>query len=242
MWESVDHFYVTTYEGSPRIEKLKKELLNWNIPLEKITWNIPKKLHCNNCVIESATKNHIEVYQLAKDRNHKNIIVLEDDIIVYDHSKNIPLINEKTEHFIKNYRDYDILYYGYIPFNMTDIYDRHGIVKMNGLVQHAYLINEKFYSKFINIDTSLMCDMAFLLWKAPIDVPTFNLQMKYQNSYGVYPQLVYQDNCPLFKKGNNNALFYKVTTDIVTCFQYNRETIFTILIIIILIRLIGKIK
>jgi len=78
MWESVDHFYVTTYEGSPRIEKLKKELLNWNIPLEKITWNIPKKLHCNNCVIESATKNHIEVYQLAKDRNHKNIIVLED--------------------------------------------------------------------------------------------------------------------------------------------------------------------
>ena len=242
LWNSVDHFYITTYEGSPRIEKLKNELIYWNIPPEKLTWNIPKKLHCNNCLIASASKNHIEVFQLAKEKGHKNIIILEDDIIIYNHDITIPLINEKTEYFIKNYPNYDILYYGYVPFRMEKICDDNGIIKMNGIVQHAYLINEKFYSKFLEIDTDLMCDLVFSLWKAPLDVAIFNLQMKYQNSYGVYPQLIYQDNCPLLKKGNNNAKLYKVTTDIFTEFQYNLDIITTFLFILICLILIGKIK
>jgi hypothetical protein len=242
LWNSVDQFYITTYEGSPRIEKLNIELKKWNIPDSKITWNIPKKLHCDNCTIASATKNHIEVYAHAKENGYANIFVLEDDIIVYDHAKTIPIINEKTEYFIKNYPNYDILYYGYIPYYIEKILDP-DFVKMYGLLQHAYLINEKFYSKFLNIvDTALLCDLVFIPWRAPIDVAVWSLQVKYQNSYGVYPQLIYQDNSPIFKKGNNYSTFMKVSTDILTDCVYNADIITTFLPILILILIIGKIK
>lgn len=114
MWELVDHFYITTYEGSPRIESCKKELSYWNIPSEKITWNIPIKLEIDNCPMTSASKNHCDAYRHASLNNYSNIIVLEDDFIVYDHSETISEIHYKTNYFIKNYSNYDILYYGNI--------------------------------------------------------------------------------------------------------------------------------
>jgi GR25 family glycosyltransferase involved in LPS biosynthesis len=235
LWNLVDHFYITTYEGSSRIESLREKLIDWKIPPEKITWNIPKKLHCDNCCLASATKNHIEVYTLAKERGHKNIIVLEDDIIVYDHAVTIPIMSEKTEYFIKNYPDYDILYYGYFPFFIEKTLDD-DIVKMYGLLQHAYLINEKFYSKFITLDSALLCDIIFTPMRTPIDGATLNLQVKYQKSYGVYPQLVYQDNSPFLKKGNTNAKVSKIVCDAATEFCYNFDIILIFLIIYISIK------
>ena len=115
MWELVDHFYITTYQGSPRIPNCKKQLEYWKIPPEKLTWNIPPKLEIANCPIASASKNHIDCYRDAKAKGFKNIIVLEDDIIVYDPDTTIPEINWKTNYFIKNFKNYDILYYGYCP-------------------------------------------------------------------------------------------------------------------------------
>ena len=236
-WKSVDHFYIITYEESSRIDNLKKELIHWNIPPEKITWNIPKKLHCDNCLIASITKNHIEVYQLAKERCHKNIIVFEDDITVYNSEKTIPIISEKTEYFIKNYPNYDILYYGYFPFFIQKTFNDDGFIKMYGVLQHAYLINEKFYSKFLNFDSALICDAMFGPTRSGIDAITFHLQTKYHNSYGVYPQLIYQDN---FFKKRNSAFIEKKYCDITTDFCYNFDIIIIFLIIYFIVKNIGK--
>jgi len=239
LWNSVDHFYITTYEGSPRIENLKNEILQWNIPPEKITWNIPKKIHYDNCVLASASKNHCEVYELAKQKGHKNIIVLEDDVVVYNHIVNIPLISEKTEYFIKNYPKYDIPYYGYFPFWIPDNFSDNGIIKMYGVLQHAYLINERFYSKF-NFDAAILCDISFSLYRVPIDWATLNLQIKRKESYALYPQLIYQDNCPFLKKGNKNAQISKIVCDFVTDILYNKDSIITFMIIYIIIKNIGN--
>ena len=129
-WDIVDQFYITTYQGSPRIEGCQKEILHWNIPPEKLTWNIRPKMEIPECTMSSAIKNHISAYQHAKDNNYKNIFILEDDFIVYDHSTTIPEIQFKTNYFLKNYPDYDIIYHGYIPLNINQEYNDCGIIKM----------------------------------------------------------------------------------------------------------------
>ena len=101
MWENVDHFYVLTYDGSPRIANCKKELSHWNIPEYKLTWNIPKKLEVDNCPMTSASKNHCDAYRDAYKKGYKNIIVFEDDFIVYNHSDTIPEIEYKTKYFLE---------------------------------------------------------------------------------------------------------------------------------------------
>jgi hypothetical protein len=243
MWELVDHFYITTYEGSPRIESCKKEISHWNIPPEKLTWNIPKKLEIDNCPMSSASKNHCDAYRDAYKNGYKNIIVLEDDFLVYDHSDTIPEINNKTNYFIENYPDYDLLYYGYFPWKIDSNFNDNGIIKMYGLLQHAYLISDRFYSLFIDLDPIKSVNMCCPLMKMSIDFWAFNLQVnKRFSSYGVYPQLVYQDNIPLpiFKKGNTRKELFKLICDYTTELTYNKDVVSVCVIIFIIVLLIGK--
>jgi hypothetical protein len=237
MWDLVDHFYVTTYQGSPRIPKCKQELEHWNIPPEKITWNIPPKLEIANCAFASASKNHIDCYRDAKSKGYKNIVIFEDDIIVYDHSK-IPEIDYKTNYFIKNFKNYDILYYGYFPLKIDSQFNEAGIIKVDALLLHAYLINEKFYSLFFDFNIPLMVDLGFPYMKTPIDFWIFNMvsnNKKYE-SYGFYPQLVYQDNMPaIFKKGNTQKQVLKFCCDTVTNINYNKDIIIKVVIIFIVL-------
>ena len=76
--------------------------------------------------------------------------------------------------------------------------------------------------------------------RTPIDGATLNLQIKYQNSYAVYPQLVYQDNSPFLKKGNTNAKLSKIVCDLSTEICYNGDIIIIFLIIYFVVKNIGK--
>ena len=243
MWENVDHFYVLTYDGSPRIANCKKELSHWNIPEYKLTWNIPKKLEVDNCPMTSASKNHCDAYRDAYKKGYKNIIVFEDDFIVYNHSDTIPEIEYKTKYFLEKYLNYDILYYGYFPWKIDSKYNDNGIIKMYGLLQHAYLINERFYSEFIKLDPITSVNMCCPLMKMSIDFWAFNLQInKRSECYGVYPQLVYQDNMPLpiFKKGNTHKELFKVICDYSTDICYNKDVYVQFVMIFVIIIILGK--
>lgn len=243
MWDLVDHFYIITYEGSPRIESCKNELSFWNIPDNKITWNIPKKLEIDNCPLTSASKNHCDAYRDALKNDYKNIIVLEDDFIVYNHSVVIPEIEYKTDYFIKNYNNYHILYYGYFPWKIDSNYNDNGIIKMCGLLQHAYLINERFYSQFIDLDPITSVNICCPIMKMSIDFWTFNLQTnRYNESYGCYPQLVYQDNMPLpiFNKSTKFKRLFKMMCDYSSSMCYNKDIIKINIIVFIIIILIGR--
>lgn len=97
---------------------------------------------------------------------------------------------------------------------------------MYGLLQHAYLINKRFYSLFLDIDPIKMVNTCCPCMRMSIDFWVFNLQInKRLESYGVYPQLIYQDNIPLpiFKKGNTHKKLLKLVCDYSTELCYNKD-------------------
>jgi hypothetical protein len=226
MWDLVDQIYVTTYEGCPRIERCRKEIDHWKIPPEKLTWNIRPKMEIPDCNISSAVTNHISTYRDAKEKGYANIIILEDDIIVYNPENDIPEIEYKTNYFLKNYsQEYDIFYYGYFPWAIDPYYNDNGIIKMEGVFLHSYLINERFYSVFLNLDVQQCVNMCFPICRSPHDLWVFSLQHNQRHkSYALYPQLVYQDNCPIilfFKKDNTRKKLFKCICDTYTNINYN---------------------
>jgi hypothetical protein len=246
MWELVDQIYIITYSGSPRIKDFKKEIAHWKIQPEKLTWNIRPKMEIPSCVMSSAIKNHIEAYRDAKSKGYINIIVLEDDIIVYDHLKTIPEISFKTNYFIEKYPNYNVLYYGYIPIKIDQDFADSFFLKMYGLLLHAYLIHERFYSLFLNLDIEQSVHMGAPFIKEAHDVWFFNLLLNQKReSYGVYPQLVYQNNMPLpclFKKDNTCKETFKKVCDISTEICYNGNLYYRIFLLFILIIIMGKLK
>jgi hypothetical protein len=240
-WELVDHFYIITYENSPKMENAKKQLKYWNIPPEKITWNIPPRLEVNNCPFASASKNHIDAYRHAKKNGYRNIIIFEDDFTI-DKAESVLEINYKTNYTIQNLPNYDILYYGYYPFNIDPKFNEAGIIKIRAIMIHAYLISEKFYSLFLDLDVALAVDMNFPCHQTALDVWMLSLisnNKKYE-SYGIYPQLVYQDNFPLFKKGNKDLKLFKFCCDKQASILYNKDIINQIVFVFIIIIILGK--
>jgi hypothetical protein len=246
MWELVDQIYITTYQGSPRIEECSKEISYWNIPPKKLTWNIRPKMEIPNCATSSAVKNHFEAFKHAKKNGYSNIIVLEDDFIMYDHSNSIQELEFKTTHFLQNYPDYDVLYYGYLPFQIDPDYNDYGIIKMYGILLHAYLINERFYSMFLELDSEFCVSSCCPFAKLAHDFTFFNvLYNQKRGSYGVYPQLVYQNNFPLtaiFKKDNTRKELFKNVVNVTTEMYYNGNLYKQIILIFIVIIILGKIK
>ena len=246
MWELVDQIYITTYDGSPRIEECAREISYWEIPPGKLTWNIRPKMEVPSCVTSSAVKNHFEAFKDAKKKGYSNIIVLEDDFIMYNHSESISELDFKTNYFLRNYPDYDILYYGYIPFQIDPDYNDFGIIKMYGILLHAYLINERFYSMFIDLDSEFCVNSCCSFMKLAHDFTFFNvLYNQKRASYGVYPQLVYQNNFPLaalFKKDNTRKELFKNVVHITTEICYNGHLYKQIILIFIVIIILGKIK
>ena len=125
---------------------------------------------------------------------------------------------------------------------LDNFYLDNGILKMYGVLQHAYLINERFYSKFIDINVPVFSDLCFTPFRMPIDWWALNLQIKYQESYGLYPQLVYQNNAPFLKKGNDYSSISKFTCDSVTNTMFHKDKILLLIIIGIITYKLGKIK
>ena len=115
---------------------------------------------------------------------------------------------------------------------------------MCGLLLHAYLINERFYSMFFDLNPEKCVYMCCPFMKQPHDVWAFNLQYnKRRLSYGAYPQLVFQNNVPIatfFKKDNTRKIFFKNTCNVMTELCYNWNIYKKILILFIIIIIIGK--
>ena len=242
MWNSVDQIYIVTYQGSPKRAQCEKQVKLLKIPPGKCTWTNRPKMEIPTCVLSSQIKNHIWAYQHAKDNNYNNIIVLEDDFLIYDPETSVPEMDYKTEYFLKKYPKYDIFYYGYFPLKIDSKYNDSGIIKMEGLLLHAYLIHSNFYSIFLNLDIEVCVNIFF--YPEPHDVWVYGLQAnKRHSSYAVFPQLVYQDNMPvaqLFPKGNKNKKIFKFLCDLVSELKYNSDVYSKIITIILLLLCLAK--
>ena len=90
---------------------------------------------------------HLEVLKIAKARNYKNILILEDDVNFTGNLRHIEIGLREIENL-----NWDILYLGLNQAKYTPVSDLVFISKViSGLCTHAYIVKRKSYNKIINL-------------------------------------------------------------------------------------------
>ena len=122
------------------------------------------------------TQSHLKIAKIAKERNLKNYLALEDDAVFCEN------FNDKFNCLINQVPEWDILLLGgnhQGGFNkQTD-----GVIRVFGsYTTHAMAVSETFYYKFIEAleNTTVECDVALAALH------------KSHNVYAFYPSLVTQ--------------------------------------------------
>jgi len=242
MWDLVDHFYIITVKDSPRISDVKVQTDYFKIPEEKLTWNIIPRLNYKGDLYGSQVENHIIAYRDALSKGYNNILIFEDDIHIFgspEEIKNkINTIHEKVDYFLKNYKDYDILFLGSLPWYLDSSNNDNGIVKCHGTSIQCYLINQALFSMFIDINIELKIITCVPYFKVMLDYWIYCLSTHRNKSYAIYPMLVFQNNLPFVKNMPAGKEVFKLMSQSLEFFSYRKEIIMVIIIVLIIIIII----
>jgi len=146
--------------------------------------------------IIGCTKSHYECIKLAKERNYKNILVLEDDVSFTAEALNV--LNETFNQLEKLGLQFEMLYLGAnLRGEDNRLIDSNLALIAAAKTTHAYIINSSVYD--IILDTYANCQ-----WNASIDwhytnpnrlnIDIFYMRMIQSrgNTYGVYPSVAEQ--------------------------------------------------
>lgn len=143
--DSIDKvFYINLEKRSDRRLQIEKELSDYNIPKDKIE-RFNAITHTNGAV--GCGRSHVEIYKIAKSRNYKNILIVEDDfkfIIDPENFKN------QIETFFNKNIDFKIIMLSYNLFKSEDYDNQVGYVK-DAQTTSGYIINHKYYDEFIDV-------------------------------------------------------------------------------------------
>lgn len=150
----LDLYVINLKERIDRLENIRKVYSSFNIiPIEAVKHSIGQI----GCFMS-----HKKCIKLAKDKNMKQIIVIEDDCIPIGNFEN--KISEII-HFLKEYKDWDIMIGGGFhiePFHIEGKIklECSSLFKTNGgYCMHFVIYNETCYDYFLNYDET----------KVPID-------------------------------------------------------------------------
>jgi hypothetical protein len=239
MWELVDQFYVLCVKDSPRIDEVKIQVDYFNIPKDKLTWNIVPRLNYKGDKYGSQVENHILAYKDAYSKGYQNIIVFEDDIYIFGNentiNEKINTINDKVFYFIKNYKEYDMLYFGSIPFYIDSFSDDNGIVKCHSTSIQAYLISKDFYSIFLNIDIENKILTCMPYMKVMLDYWIYCISTHRDKSYCLKEMIVLQNNFPGIPNWRHGKYLFKIICELLIFIHYNKYYIILVFSLLILL-------
>ena len=124
---------------------------------------------------------HLEVIKHASNNNYKNVIILEDDIILINNFK-----NRLKESMKKLKTDWLLLYLGATQKQWNNIDIKDGYYNANKTFgAFAYCINHKLYDEYISLLSTLTYS---------VDICLQILQNKYNNnSFVLYPNIIISD-------------------------------------------------
>ena len=150
MSNNIDHiFYINLDRRPDRREEIENELAMYGLSekSERFTaFDTPGK------GIVGCTYSHLEVIKLAKERQYKNVLILEDDFL-FENTKEV--FESKLEHFFTEYKDkkYDVLMLAYLigSYEETDDVTIRRVIEANTAA--AYIIHEDYYQKLIDLYT-----------------------------------------------------------------------------------------
>jgi GR25 family glycosyltransferase involved in LPS biosynthesis len=133
-------------------------------------------------ISRATAESHKKIIKIAKERNFKNVLILEDDALFYNDNdiKGIEII-EKTLDDLNKIPNWEIFFLG------TNIHDEtlhlvsDNIIKCNCCVStHAYILNENSYDKLLSFDSTK--DYAMDIW----------IDQNLTEKYVLYPMVVPQ--------------------------------------------------
>jgi glycosyl transferase, family 25 len=139
-----NYFYINLEHRTDRKKQITGELKKMKIPEDKIIRIDAFRNKYNGHI--GCCKSHIKTIELAKKMNLNNAIVFEDDF-VFTLPKNE--VDKKINHFFKSYPNYDIIQLTSSTISLKNINDNH-IKKVNkASTASAYIINKKFFNRFL---------------------------------------------------------------------------------------------
>ena len=136
--------YINLEKRVDRREEIEKELINYNLEFERFN-----AIETQGFGILGCGLSHLSVFKLAKERNYKNVLILEDDFTFTVSKEDFETNLEK---FFKLDLDYDVLFLSYylnIESNNSE-YEFLGKV-IEAQTASGYLVNQKYYDKLIEL-------------------------------------------------------------------------------------------
>jgi GR25 family glycosyltransferase involved in LPS biosynthesis len=200
-------YYIERYKDLRDAGILRKDKAWWH-------WNNYGKKELRSCNPDNEIVNqeqlgclisHLEIIKDAKKNNYKNILILEDDIIISNDYRNQL---QNLLDFVKN-NTYNIIYLGASQHCWKDIkFLKNHYIAKNTTGGFSYIVNSCYYDEMI-------CGLDVL--NKPADVFLSNKQ-KNEEFIVLYPNMFYADleNSNISMKRNNKEWFskFKWNTDI----------------------------
>lgn len=191
--------YINLDHRTDRKEEIENELRSYSMDFKAERF---EAISTPGFGILGCGKSHLEVLKLAKKRNYKNVLILEDDFCFLRSKSEIDtVINRIFEDKIEF--DVIMLSYGEQEYTSTENVD---LIKINkASTASGYLVNSNFYDKLIDL---YECAMPLLNsthehWNYANDVVWFDLQKK-SKWYGISPRCgkqraSYSDNSEIYQ-------------------------------------------
>jgi len=146
--------------------------------------------------IIGCTKSHYECIKLAKEREYKNILILEDDVSFIPETLNV--LNEMFNQIERNGIHFEMLYLGAnLCGEDNRLIDSNLALIAAAKTTHAYIINSSVYDIMLN--TYANCQWTGgIQWhhsnpdRLNIDIFYIRMIQSRGNTYGVYPSVAEQ--------------------------------------------------
>jgi len=150
----------------------------------------------NKIGICGCTMSHVNCIKIAKERNYKNILILEDDVVFNNNIFFEVLYNAFDQLKSKNLQ-YDLIY---LSSNLrgddNKLIDKNLAKIVSAKAAHAYIVNSTIYDYIMDVYSKINWDDKYM-WthenpdRMNIDVWYKNIQ-KMGNTYGTYPAIADQ--------------------------------------------------
>jgi hypothetical protein len=137
-------FYINLDHRKDRKKQITNEFKKLKIPEDKIIRIDAVRNKYNGHI--GCCKSHIKTLELAKKMKLNNAIVLEDDFVFTLPKKEI---DEKINHFLKKYPNFDMIQLTTVFKKLEDINDKHIKKVKNATTSSGYIINKRFYNALL---------------------------------------------------------------------------------------------
>ena len=139
-------FYINLEKRKDRRTQIENELQTYDLydNAERI-----EAIYTPGQGILGCTKSHLKAIETAKERNYKNVLILEDDFY-FIISKNE--FKEEIEKFFDTVQsDYDVCMISYLLQKQEPTQYPHITKVLEGQTASGYIVNNRFYDKLIEL-------------------------------------------------------------------------------------------